>query len=207
MALGRPRWVAAIDLTINLRHLYLGSIGLDTSTGPPNSELPQLKPGETPQAEEHLQHWRRRSRPTTRLGSVLRHFAHCLFIYCFEDALFAWVRAVGPDALAPPGGRGWLPKHGHVVAGLVAETRAVLLPSTLGLVVPSIIVRIVIMAVAPLMIWGMLSGVYHLGAVICIGSGFWEPSSWDTDIFDAPLRATSLRDLWGRRWHQRKYHP
>lgn len=206
MALGRPRWVAAIDLAINLRHVYLGSIGLDTSAGPPNLALPELKPGERPQVEVHLRHWRRQPRPTTRLAAFARHLGHFLFIYCLEDALFTFVRAVGPDALAPPGGRAWLPQYDHIVPGLIAETRTILLPSTIGYVVPPFYVGVVLKAAAPMMIWGMLSGVYHLGAILCIGSGFWEPETWDTDMFDAPFRSTSLRDLWGRRWHQCELH-
>ncbi|EKD03233.1 hypothetical protein A1Q2_02454 [Trichosporon asahii var. asahii CBS 8904] len=195
MALGRPRWVAAIDLAINLRHVYLGSVGLDTSAGPPNLALPELKPGERPQVEVHLRHWRRQPRPTTRLAAFARHLGHFLFIYCLEDALFTFVRAVGPDALAPPGGRAWLPQYDHIVPGLIAETRTILLPSTIGYVVPPFYVGVVLKAAAPMMIWGMLSGVYHLGAILCIGSGFWEPETWDTDMFDAPFRSTSLRDL------------
>ena len=87
------------------------------------------------------------------------------------DTVFSLTRAIGPHAIAPPGGLPLIEKYGHIMAGWLA-------------------------------IWGFLSVWYHFVAFLCIASGYWEPEVWDIDVFDAPLKSTSLMQLWGRRWHQ-----
>ena len=42
---------------------------------------------------------------------------------------------------------------------------------------------------------------HHLLAFLGIVSGVWIPEEWP-DLADWPLKATSLNELWGRRWHQ-----
>lgn len=208
MGRGRPRWVAALDLVMNQRHLGLGNVGLDSGNGPPNREVKPLrpaedgKPAELPYIARHNRHYRRRPRPTTRPGSAMRHLWKTARLYVMMDIVFALSRAVGPHAIAPPGGLPLIEKYGHVMDGWDAESLGILLPSTLRIPIHNFVLRVGMALVPPFMIWGFLSIWYHAVAFGCIASGLWEPDSWDVDVFDAPLRSTSLMELWGRRWHQ-----
>lgn len=208
MGRGRPRWVAALDLVMNQRHIGLGNVGLDSGNGPDNKDVKLLSPGgkgkapEMPHIARHIQHWRRFPRPTSRWGSSLRHLYKTLALYTIMDTVFSLTRAIGPHAIAPPGGLPLIEKYGHIMAGWLAESEGVLFPSTLRLPLPKWLMSTFMELIPPLAIWGFLSVWYHFVAFLCIASGYWEPEVWDIDVFDAPLKSTSLMQLWGRRWHQ-----
>ena len=51
-------------------------------------------------------------------------------------------------------------------------------------------------------LWQGIEWGYHSFALLAVGSGIWETESWEVDMFDAPWKADSMMDLWGRRWHQ-----
>lgn len=193
MALGRSRHVAAVDLCINSRLVSLGSVGLDTLAGPPNASLPKH-----PHVERHLRHKRRKRhpRPTTRWGSVARHARHAFTHYVVVDTLLALLSLVGPDTLGVPQGTR------NVLDKFIASTKITVLPGILDWVLPAGGVRFSTELCVPLVIWQSLSCGYHCLALACVGSGFWEVQSWDVDLFDAPWRADSIIDLWGKRWHQ-----
>jgi hypothetical protein len=48
----------------------------------------------------------------------------------------------------------------------------------------------------------LLGIIYHAVATVAIASTIWPSAAWDVDLFDRPFAATSVIDLWGRRWHQ-----
>ena len=46
-----------------------------------------------------------------------------------------------------------------------------------------------------------MSSLYHMFALIGIGSGYHSPEEWPVS-FRWPILSTSLCELWGKRWHQ-----
>jgi hypothetical protein len=46
-----------------------------------------------------------------------------------------------------------------------------------------------------------MMGTYHMLAFLGVGSGIWIDEEWPA-FMDAPWKADSLNDLWGKRYHQ-----
>jgi hypothetical protein len=42
---------------------------------------------------------------------------------------------------------------------------------------------------------------WHISAILGIGSGVWVDEEW-VELMDRPWKATSLSELWGKRYHQ-----
>ncbi|BEI98086.1 hypothetical protein CcaverHIS631_0303850 [Cutaneotrichosporon cavernicola] len=138
--------------------------------------------------------WSRR--PTSRTGAIARHVLHVTTHYVVLDTFLAFLHHTGLEL--SPGGRGTLERY-------VLQSRFIALPDMLGgrlaHHVPPGILTICIEACVPIVIWQGLNLGYHVAAVIFLCAG-WEVESWNVDLFDAPWRADSIIDLWGRRWHQ-----
>ncbi|CAK9783403.1 hypothetical protein CC85DRAFT_90840 [Cutaneotrichosporon oleaginosum] len=136
------------------------------------------------------------TRPASRPGAVARHILHAATHYCVLDTFLAFLRHTGPELV--PGGAGTLERF-------VRHTPFTALPDLLGgrvaFRVPPGLLAVCIEACVPIVIWQGLNLGYHVFAVVFLCAG-WEVQSWDVDLFDAPWRADSIIDLWGRRWHQ-----
>jgi hypothetical protein len=133
-----------------------------------------------------------RHRPASRAGALARHALHVATHYCVLDTFLAFLRLTGPELA--PGGPGTLERF-------ALSTHFIGLPDILPFRVPAGLVAICIEACVPIVIWQGLNLGYHAFAVALLLAG-WEVQSWDVDLFDAPWRADSIIDLWGRRWHQ-----
>lgn len=186
MAAGRPKLVAAMDLCMNSRLLGLGAMGLDTLAGPPNATLKAVH------IERHLP--KPSGRPTSRLGAIARHMVWVIGYYLFMDALLATFRRVGGPLL--------LPGPVGAVKAYSYSSRFIMFPGVLDIEPYPFLVAYAVQACVPGIICGGLQLGYHLAAVVCLSSTFWEVDSWDVDLFDGPWKAQSLIDLWGKRWHQ-----
>lgn len=269
MKQGRSRIRAAVDLCSNSRMLFLGSVGIDDSAGPPNATV------EKPILASHLRHlvpassdlrppthtarkarlakrsafltngylsttpptptsptlthptfrpdspnparaarvaveprWMPRAfyqlwtvRPTSRLGAIARHFLHAFTHYVVLDTFLVLLRRMAHDLGA--GGHGILESY-SLTAKFVA------LPEIFGgrfaFQVPPGLLATCIEISVPIVIWQGLNFGYHAFATAFLIAG-WEVQSWDVDLFDAPWRADSIIDLWGRRWHQVSARP
>ncbi|WRT65544.1 uncharacterized protein IL334_002489 [Kwoniella shivajii] len=71
-----------------------------------------------------------------------------------------------------------------------------------GIIAPWYLVEFAVELSVAVGVWLGISAGYHFLGAICVGTGFWETESWEIDLFDNPLKADSLLDFWGRRWHQ-----
>lgn len=201
IALGRPRIIAAFDLLLNQRMMYLGAVGMDAAAGPSNASLR----GKPPKLERHVFHKDQGPRPRSRSRAVLRHLSHAFLCYAALDTMYVLLRWYGPSTFGPQGGAIVLldGKHDSIGPAFADRVQFIAAPYLFGgVVVPKFIVRSLVAIGIPLSIYGGMSFWYHVGAVLTIGGGLWEVEVWDVDLFDSPLKATSLIDLWGKRWHQ-----
>ncbi|GMK56624.1 hypothetical protein CspeluHIS016_0304640 [Cutaneotrichosporon spelunceum] len=168
---------------------------IDTGTKPhkPDSGTdPQTVPSSLKRLWSH--------RPSSRAGAISRHALHAATHYVVLDTFFAFLQHTGRELA--PGGPGTLEHY-------VLQSRFVALPDALGGVlathVPAGVLAVCIEACVPIVIWQGLNLGYHVVAAAFLVGG-WEVMSWDVDLFDAPWRADSIIDLWGRRWHQMFRH-
>lgn len=137
-------------------------------------------------------------RPRTRSGAIGRHVRHAFTHYAVLDTMLAVLRRIGPDTLAAV--------HASTQPGLFAQflntTGFRVLPALLDWKTTPFAVEFATQCCVPIIIWQALSAGYHVAAALALGTGLWEVQSWDVDLFDAPWKADSLIDLWGKRWHQ-----
>ena len=206
---GRSKVVAGLDLCINSRMVGLGIVGLDrysspsTSVNTPNGSdgavatnghtVPPAK--HSPNDERHLP-----PRPTkqrSRSQILIRH-ARLAFTYYFVfDLLLTLMYTYGSDTIANAVG---IPNSVY----LFSHTKKfIILPRTpMEAVVPWWFIELFVELGVGTVVWLALAEGYHATAFLTIASGWWEPDSWEVDLFFAPWKADSILDLWGRRWHQ-----
>ncbi|WWD08865.1 hypothetical protein V865_006979 [Kwoniella europaea PYCC6329] len=160
--------------------------------------IPNMEEGE--RAKESWLLW-----PTVRrtlFQAVVRHGYLALRNYAIFDTALYLIRyfgrtTIGADHPVPNA----LYRFSH-------ENRFIILPCLKGfvkeeqLIAPWYIVEIVTSISVASGVWLGISSGYHLIGAILVGTGLWETESWEVDLFDSPLLADSLLDLWGRRWHQ-----
>lgn len=132
----------------------------------------------------------------TKASSLRRHAVHAFVHYASLDTLSAALRYWGSDNIANPNG------FAGSMAAYNAQNHFVFLPHILDIPVPPILVTWALVLTMVIGIWQGMSWIYHLFAFIAVGSGLWEVSSYEVDLFDQPWKADSMLDLWGRRWHQ-----
>ena len=124
----------------------------------------------------------RETRPTTRMA-----FVCCTFVSAVVHALICGTVHRAVLSLAPLGG-------GPIPGG------STIFDETLPFLVKYLRASI-ISILATLEIYAGVQMSYDLGtipAILVLGQ---DPAQWPP-LFDAPWRATSLCDFWGRRWHQ-----
>lgn len=242
----RSRLMAALDLTMNVRGVFLGSYGLDSMAGPANGKhvvcakcaricaddegggcgsptptpatlrkitaktapknknksIPRTKRApvkvgqvSTPAAGPHLP--QATGRPTDRADSVRRHIFNIVWRFALIDIVCTHLRVMGHDTIQLAGG---MPGVVDAFTSRVGIRLLPLLP--INVEVPSFMLAILAELVIPTVVCLWIAIVFHAAATIAVASTFWEPASWDVDMFDAPFLATSLIDGWGKRWHQ-----
>jgi len=137
-------------------------------------------------------------RPKTRAGAIARHAGHALVHYVVLDTLLALLRRTGPNTLAVTATQ----TQPGLFHKFVSQTGVRVLPGVLDWDVHPFLVEFWTQCCVPIVIWQALSGGFHVVAALTLSTGLWEVRSWDVDLFDAPWKADSLIDLWGKRWHQ-----
>lgn len=159
---------------------------------PPQTTRRRMKPRWIPAPIYLL--WTRR--PSSRPGAIARHLLHACTHYSVLDTFLVILRRTAQDL--NKGGEGVLEKY-------ALAAKFVGLPGVLDgrfvFNVPPGLLAICVEISVPIVIWQGLNFGYHVFAILALCGG-WEVQSWDVDLFDAPWRADSLIDLWGRRWHQ-----
>ena len=124
----------------------------------------------------------RETRPTNRISFGLCAFLSAIAHALVSSALFHAVLSFAPIGVGPiPGGATIFDEN---LPFLVRYVRASIISTLAG--------------------FGIYAGeqlgydIFTIPAVLVLGQ---DPAVWPP-IFDAPWRATSLGDFWGRRWHQ-----
>jgi hypothetical protein len=67
--------------------------------------------------------------------------------------------------------------------------------------VPELVVQIGATACLGLVTYHGIGSMWHISAILGIGSGVWVDEEW-VELMDRPWMATSLSELWGKRYHQ-----
>jgi len=199
---------ASFDLAINSRMVGLGRIDLDNraaskQTKSPNANQLDGADGGV-QVEGHvIPHHRERWLPYTahpdrsRLRATFRHAIHSAFHFFIFDTMLALLWKFGGSTIANATGTP------NALQAFVDRTSFVLFPRSASPIrVPTLAVEIVVELSLAAAIWQAISSAYHALAALLVGAGLWEVQSWEVDLFDAPWKADSILDLWGRRWHQ-----
>ena len=133
----------------------------------------------------------------SRLRATIRHATHCAFHFFVFDTMLALLWKFGGSTIANPCGTP------NALQAFTDRTSFVLFPKSASPVpIPTLAVEVVVELSLAAAIWQAISSAYHLLAALLVGSGLWEVESWEVDLFDAPWKADSILDLWGRRWHQ-----
>ncbi len=203
-AQGRGRIISALDLSINSRMIGYGQVGVDQPTSNPkekgataSSNGPdgsvKVKGQATPGNRERWLPYVSRGR--TRLRATIRHFTHAYVHFVVLETLVTLIRHFGSDTIGNPTG------HPHAMASFLTKS-FVLFPDLLLIPVPRMLIEMVCEFSIAAGVWQGISWGYHTLAFLTVGSGLWEVESWEVDLFDAPWKADSMMDLWGRRWHQ-----
>lgn len=201
----RSRIISALDLSINSRIVGLGPVGL----GGPTSHAKQsastagadgadggVNIGGKESPENHERWLPYVDTGRSRFQACLRHVIHSYVHFVVFDTLMHLARYYGSGTLNQPDG------YPDALDALMSIKSFVLLPRTYPIRLPNSIVEIACELSLAAGVWQSLSWGYHLIAFLLVGSGFWETESWEVDLFDAPWKADSLMDLWGKRWHQ-----
>lgn len=181
-----------MDLTINIRNVFLGSIGLDNVLGRSKSRSTDSRTRRPP-VEAYLP--QPRGRPQTRRGGVARHAWQVTWRYVLLDIVSALVRELARSTLLRAGGG-----EGVVNAFVTDLGRRV--HHYCGLHLPAVIGKALAILLIPTNVCLWIGLVYHFVAAVTIASTLWPVASWDVDVFDSPFLGDSVIDLWGRRWHQ-----
>lgn len=191
---GRSRYLAAVDLAINSRMVGLGRMQRGGNKPGTEDGGVQVDGRVIPHHKERWLPFTHRHR--TRLQSVRRHVTHALVHYVVFDTILAFMWNFGASTIADARG---VPS---AVETFLDTTRFVLFPRFGAVPVPTLIVEVIVELSLGAGIWQGISMGYHSFAALAVGSCLWEVESWEVDIFDAPWKADSLLDMWGRRWHQ-----
>ncbi|KAL7419604.1 hypothetical protein Q5752_005516 [Cryptotrichosporon argae] len=182
----RPTWLSAFDLCANSRMVGLGSVGLDTVSGPAN-------------VPRHAEPERWLPRPhtgRTRARALARHATRAAIGYVVLDGLLALLRLTGGDTL---GRTGYTP---NAFAAFSHSHRFTILPSGINYEAPHWLVELTAEASVPVVIWAALHTGYHIFGALALASGVYEVDAWEVDLMGNVFRADSIMDLWGRKWHQ-----
>lgn len=182
---------AAWDLLVNSRMVGLGNVGLDFGPGIANSKVP------ADYVERHLQNTLG-PRPTSRLGSVLRHAAIAAALYVGLDTCFSIMRRGDPVFQQPYGGT-------NVLDTFIYGNTFIAAPGVLDVPVPNGVVKVVIELAILAAVWMAFEGLYQLFAAVHVALGA-PVKAWDPNLFGSPWKSDSLIDLWGKRWHQTFRH-
>ena len=213
---GRSRLLAAFDLPINSR--WLGLRELDSkgassrvSDGEANSHVEDVSEAVRPHANGRaLKSTTPAQLPTTsprrtRLEASVRHLNLFFIHFTMTAFLCILLREVGSDTIGNARG---IPNS---VNRFLSENTFVLLPflsesSSLSKIPlffpPSWIIEIIIEWFGFLVVWQTLVMGFRFVALLGVASGLYEVEAWETDLFNAPWKAESLIDMWGKRWHQ-----
>ena len=198
---GRRRFLGALDLAINSRMVGLGPVAIDEDTSNVSQNGTSVVDGAVkikgkvyPENRERWLPYVGRGR--TRLRACLRHATHSYFHYVILDTLLIIIRHFGPDTVGNPNG------YPNALSTFTSSKPYVLFPQHYPLHLPPWIIEIIAELSLAIGLWQGISWGYHFFAMCAVGSGLWETESWEVDMFDAPWKADSILDLWGRRWHQ-----
>ncbi|WVR03941.1 hypothetical protein IAU60_000940 [Kwoniella sp. DSM 27419] len=223
-AKGRHPLVSAFDVCINARWIGLGVLDLDNSgavqrsgdkgsaNGGPNGNVPvesdvpdggfkaQGRTMPNMRTKESWLPWPKIQR--TRAQAVRRHATIAFKNYVLFDTFLCLIREFGADTVGSP------TPVPNALYRFSHENKFVLLPfiennGTRGLfTAPWWLVEFVTEVGVASGVWLGISAGFHFLGTLLVGAGLWETESWEVDLFDSPLRADSLLDFWGRRWHQ-----
>ena len=207
IAEGRSRIRAAVDLAFNTRMLGLGPTQIgggrvvnskDVGATASNVGLDgEVKLAGQPTTRANRARWLPYVNcGRTRLQATFRHAWRAYFHYVILDVLRNLIQHFGATTIGSPTG------GTNVVQSFLADNKFVFLPRLYRVPVPDWVVESAAVWCMSGGLWHGLSLVYHFGALVTVGSGLWEPESWEADLFDAPWKADSVMQLWGNRWHQ-----
>jgi hypothetical protein len=199
----RSKILGAIDLSINSRWVGLGSVGI----GAPKAELaPQnglqsadggvVVHGKATPREFQPERWLPYvSDNRTRTQATIRHVYHYIIHYIATDILMTLIW-LATDTIGNPN-----PVEGSMTK-LVESYGFVLLPLHFPTLAPNWLIFIMVELGVGAYVWQAISCGYHFFAALAVGLGIYEVEAWEIDHFDAPWKADSLLDMWGKRWHQ-----
>lgn len=210
----RSKWFAGFDLAGNSRMIGLGMIDLSQSKQTFHED--QLKPkastssgpdggvakGNTamPSKKLHQENWLPYTNvKRSRLAATIRHITHAIFHYTIIDVFLQLLWYLGGDNI------GSVKAVPNALDKFLAQNQFYLLPNNpiiRPIPVPSLIVESIVIVSVGVCVWQGISWGYHTLAALAVGSFFYEVDAWEVDLFDSPLMASSLLDMWGRRWHQ-----
>ena len=127
----------------------------------------------------------RETRPANRMAFIFFAFISAAVHALIRGALYAAILTLAPVGVAIPEG-----------STIFDET----LPFLVRYLRAGIITTLTALA-----IYAALQMTYDLSAILAILILGQDPAQWPP-VFDAPWRATSLNEFWGRRWHQLLRH-
>ncbi|ODO04726.1 hypothetical protein I350_05336 [Cryptococcus amylolentus CBS 6273] len=135
--------------------------------------------------------------PLSRSHATIRHLTIAFRNYVISDILLSLLRSFGADSI---GSSTPVPGALHRFS---SDNTFVLFPKLgNGLESPWWLTEMAAVIAVALCVWLGLSMGYHAIAGVMVGTGLHEVEAWEIDLFDHPLKADSLLDFWGHRWHQ-----
>ncbi|WVW79976.1 hypothetical protein I302_101949 [Kwoniella bestiolae CBS 10118] len=140
----------------------------------------------------------------TKSQAVVRHFYLAIRNYIIFDTCLYLIRYYGSNTIGadhPVPNALYRFSHENTFLILPFLSRISWIQEE-WLVAPWYLVEIITEISVASGVWLGISSGYHLIGGILVGTELWETESWEVDLFDSPLCADSLLDLWGRRWHQ-----
>lgn len=129
----------------------------------------------------------------TRLRASLNHAKSALVHYLVFDSIFHAVHAYAHDTLGNP--------HGGSLEAFAQDIAQNYPWPHVPLVVQRTVWELSAVGVAGIGIYQGMTYLYHTFAALAIGLFGWQPEEWPP-FYDKPWMATSLYELWGKRWHQ-----
>ncbi|WVQ74502.1 hypothetical protein IAR50_004103 [Cryptococcus sp. DSM 104548] len=133
----------------------------------------------------------------SRSRATFRHLTIAFRNYVISDILLSLLRSFGSNSI---GSSTPVPNALRRFSG---DNTFVLFPKLgNGLESPRWATEMAAVIAVALCVWMGLSMGYHAIAGVMVGTGLFEVEAWEIDLFDAPLKADSLLDFWGHRWHQ-----
>jgi len=194
----RSKVLGAFDIAINSRWGGLGPVGIMTKSqegsGPSNTIQSKGKGTAVKFEQERWLPYVNIDR--TRLQATMRHLQHALVHYITIDTLMGLIDLFGEGTIANPH---YTPNS---IPTFINTHTFTLLPHFYPLTPPTWVIWSVVELSVAAGVWQGISWGYHFFGFLGVGSGLYEVEAWEIDHFDAPWKADSLLDMWGKRWHQ-----